>query len=107
MKLALSSIALAVASVCSSAMAAELQGQVTDQQGNALANARVSVDGGNSTTTNAQGQYQLKIADNSHLHLHVSHANFKHSDQEISSKTGLLIQDVTLSQTPIDRKSVV
>ncbi|PWF63731.1 TonB-dependent receptor [Shewanella sp. BC20] len=102
MKLALSSITLAVASMCSSAMAAELQGQVTDQLGNALANARVSVDGGNSTTTDTQGQYQLKIADNSHLHLHVSHANFKHSDQEISSKTGLLIQDVTLSQTPME-----
>ena len=37
MKLALSSIALAVAGVCSPVMAAQLQGQVTDLQGAPIA----------------------------------------------------------------------
>ena len=98
MKLALSSIALAVAGVCSPVMAAQLQGQVTDPQGAPIVGAQVSIDGGPRTMTNSQGQYQLTVADNSHVHLHVSDDNFKHVDQDLQITTGVIKQDVSLKQ---------
>lgn len=102
MKLALSSIALAVAGVCSPVMAAQLQGQVTDLQGAPIAGALVSIDGGTSTSTNPQGQYQLTVADNSHIHLHISNADFKHVDRDLQITTGAMTQDISLTKTAME-----
>lgn len=102
MKLALSSIALAVAGVCSPVMAAQLQGQVTDLQGAPIAGALVSIDGGTSTSTNPQGQYQLTVADNSHIHLHISDAEFKHVDRDLQINTGAMTQDISLTKTAME-----
>ena len=102
MKLALSSIALAVAGVCSPVMAAQLQGQVTDAQGNHLAGALISIDGGAQTNTDAQGHYQLTVADNSHIHLHVSDVSFKHVDHDLQITTGVINQDISLDHAVME-----
>ncbi|MBU2178787.1 MAG: TonB-dependent receptor [Gammaproteobacteria bacterium] len=102
MKLALSSIALAVASVCTPVIAAQLQGQITNQQGAPIAGALVSIDGGSRTTTNPQGFYQLTVADNSHIHLHVSDARYKHADQDLQISSGTITQNVALDISQIE-----
>ncbi|MDN5368892.1 MAG: iron complex outerrane recepter protein [Shewanella sp.] len=102
MKLAVLFVALASAGVTSAAFAAQLQGKVTDNQGNPVANALVSVDGGNQVTTDAQGQYRLQVADNSHLHLHISSDKFKHSEQDLKVSSGTITQNFTLSASQIE-----
>jgi iron complex outermembrane receptor protein len=102
MKLALSSIALAVASVCTAVSAATIQGQITDAQGAPIAGALVSVDGSHQTKTDPQGRYQLTVADHSHVHLHVSDARYKHSDHDLKVSTGQVTQNIALNTSQIE-----
>ena len=102
MKLAFSTVALAIAGVCNPAIAAELQGQVTDIKGAAIAGALVSIDGGKKTTTNAQGHYQLKIRDNRHIHLHVSNKDYKHADKDLQITTGAHTHNFTLDSSVME-----
>ncbi|MCL1060777.1 TonB-dependent receptor [Shewanella benthica] len=102
MKYALSYIALAVAGACTPVMAAQLQGQITDINGAPIAGAYVSIDGGNKTTSDAQGQYQLTLADNSHVHLHVSDDNYRHADHDLQITTGTVTQNVSLEQAMME-----
>ncbi|PKG57756.1 TonB-dependent receptor plug domain-containing protein [Shewanella sp. GutDb-MelDb] len=102
MKLALSYVALAVAGCFSPVMAAQLQGQITDNNGTPIPNAHVSIDGGKKTTSDTQGHYQLSLADNSHVHLHVSNDNFKHADHDLHIATGTVTQNVSLEQAMME-----
>ncbi|MEZ9823188.1 TonB-dependent receptor [Shewanella sp. 10N.286.45.A1] len=102
MKLALSSIALAIAGCLSPAMAAELQGQITETNGNPIPNAHVSIDGGAETTSDSEGRYKLTIADNSHVHLHVSDDNFRHADNDLQITTGVVTHNVALKKTMME-----
>ncbi|MFQ6372212.1 TonB-dependent receptor [Shewanella sp. YIC-542] len=102
MKLAVLCVALASAGVSSGAFAAQLQGKITDTQGNPVAGARVSVDGGHQVNADNQGHYQLTVADNSHVHLHVSSNQFKHSEVDLQVGSGTLTQDFTLSASQIE-----
>ncbi|KFZ36449.1 TonB-dependent receptor [Shewanella mangrovi] len=102
MKLAVLTMALASAGVCSTAFAAQLQGKITDTQGNAVANALVSVDGGNQTTADAQGRYSLSVSDNSHLHLHISSDLYKHAERDVRVGTGVVTEDFSLTKSKIE-----
>lgn len=102
MKLAVLTLALASAGVSSTVFAAQLQGKVTDNQGKGIANAVVAVDGGSQTTTDAQGNYSLNVADNSHLHLHVSNNSYKHAERDIQSGTAALTENFTLVGSKIE-----
>lgn len=102
MKLAVLFVALASAGVTSTAFAAQLQGKVTDTKGNPVKDAMVSVDGGTQTTTDAQGQYRLQVADNSHLHLHISSDNYKHGEQDLTVSSGTITQNFTLTAVQIE-----
>lgn len=102
MKLAILTLALASAGVSSTVFAAQLQGKVTDNQGNAIANAIVAVDGANQTTTDANGHYQLNVTDNSHLHLHVSNNKYKHAERDIQSGKDSLTENFTLVGSKIE-----
>lgn len=102
MKLAALYVALATAGLSSTVYAAQIQGHVTDQQGQAIEGARVAIDGGRYTTTNAQGYYTLQVQDNSHIHLHISSADHQHSDQDIKVGTETQTADATLAAADVE-----
>ncbi|QSX34587.1 TonB-dependent receptor [Shewanella avicenniae] len=102
MKLAVLTMALAAAGVSSTAFAAQLQGKITDEQGNVIPKALISVDGGNQTTADESGNYSLNVSDNSHIHLHISSALYKHAERDVQVTQGVLTENFSLIKSKIE-----
>lgn len=84
-------------------MAAELQGQVLNQQGSPIKNAQVLIYGTNKqASTNEQGQFQLKNLEPGHYHLHVSADDHVQQDLELEVKPQMQKQVYTLQTSSIE-----
>lgn len=105
MRHALSYIALALAGGSTPVMAAQLQGQIIDNNGAPIAGAQVSLSADNKTLSDKKGQYQLSLADNSLAHLHVTADHFTDGDNELSIATGTVTQNVSLD--PVMMENIV
>ncbi|MCL1127478.1 TonB-dependent receptor [Shewanella surugensis] len=102
MRHALSYIALALAGGSTPVIGAQIQGQITDNNGAPIAGAQVRIAADNKTISDAQGQYQLSFADNSLAHLHVSADNFTDADDDLPITTGTVTQNVSLEQAMME-----
>ncbi|ROQ22431.1 TonB-dependent receptor [Gallaecimonas pentaromativorans] len=106
MKFAPLYLALAAAGLATPAFAAVVTGTVSDASGSPIVGAAVSVDGAaTQAVTDKNGNYSLKVADNSHLHLHAGADNFAHSEVEIDTATGSLSKDFVLA--PVNVENIV
>ncbi|WP_406664492.1 TonB-dependent receptor [Gallaecimonas sp. GXIMD1310] len=106
MKFAPLTLALAAAGLCTPVFAADLIGTVTDTAGKPIAGAILSVEGAHTQVkTDAKGQYRLRVADNSHIHLHASADQFEHQQRDIQAGTQTLTENFTLA--PVNMENIV
>ena len=85
------------------ALANDITGQVTDQQGNPVAGAKVTVEGSRKVvTTDEQGRYTLVDVPAEDVHIHVSSDNYLHGDKDLGPVTGNPEVNFTLSASSVE-----
>ena len=96
--------ALVSALLSTSALAQTIEGTVLNKNGNAVAGAKVEVEGTNqSTVTNSDGKFSLRDVSNGKAELHISAPNFAHLHQDITLVEGEPLQlSFTLNRSPIE-----
>ncbi|WP_341502108.1 TonB-dependent receptor [Gallaecimonas sp. GXIMD4217] len=103
MKLNRISAALLLAGLHLPAQALDLSGRVTDEAGNPVAKATVSLLGSQKEAkTDQDGRFHFTVKDNSHLHLHVTAPRYQHGELEIDGGTEPLELSIRLKESSIE-----
>ena len=78
--------AFALSLLSAGALATTITGKVTDEGGNPIEGAEVSVEGSRQVVlTDAQGRYRLENLVQQDIHVHVSSDNYLHGDEDLGS----------------------
>lgn len=101
---AVSYLSLAMTVALSTAVdAAVISGKVTDNQGNPISGAKVTIEGTNiQIFTSIDGTYVLEGVDPSHVHMHVYSTQFIHGDRDIGLIPDKLVADFVLEKASIE-----
>ncbi|MBO9491321.1 TonB-dependent receptor [Endozoicomonas sp. G2_1] len=84
-------------------LAAQIFGQVTNEQGQPVSGAVITLDENKKqTTTDDQGRYTISVNDVKHLHLHVYSSDYIHADLELTVANEKQEQNFVLTPSIIE-----
>lgn len=103
----LSTLVSAALFTSSGLSAATVTGKVTDNNGNPIAGAIITMEGSSARiVTDANGQYRIDNAPDAHVHLHVYSENHIHGDIELTNISDGHVENFVLEAAIIDNITV-